>query len=203
MASAAGLRDHFRCTDRRGARRRGEWRGFGTEAARRDNCRDPAGAAHPPRDFLWGNPAVRFPFAPGEGRAHFQLGRPDPPRWHATPPQGAMVDLGANGRQSGRQRPIGEVDRANQNPFAPSRQMPLVYPWRWLCVRSVLPGQVFLAALVATDIRERLRGVCPRLLCKDRRRLAQCSPPVRPYFPICTMPNIILTQAHQAGSAPP
>src|ERR1700730_11443274 len=55
MASAAGLRDHFRCTDRRGARRRGEWRGFGTEAARRDNCRDPAGAAHPPRDFLWGN----------------------------------------------------------------------------------------------------------------------------------------------------
>lgn len=147
---------------------------------------------------------VRFPFAPGEGRAHFQLCRPDSPRWHATPPpQGAMVDLGANGRQSDRQRPIGEVDRANQNRFAPSRQMPLVYPWQWLCVRSVLPGQVFLAALVATDIRERLRGVCPRLLCKDRRRLAQCSAPVRPYFPICTVPDIIPTQAHQAGSAPP
>jgi hypothetical protein len=81
--------------------------------------------------------------------------------------------------------------------------MPLVYPWWWLCVRSVLPGQVFLAALVATDIRERLRGVCPRLLCKDRRRLAQCSAPVRPYFPICTVPDIIPTQAHQAGSAPP
>ena len=137
-------------------------------------------------------------------RAHFQLCRPDPPRWHAAPPpQGAMVDLGANGRQSDRQRPIGEVDRANQNRFAPSRQMPLVYPWRWLCVRSVLPGQVFLAALVATDIRERLRGVCPRLLCKDHRRLAQCSAPVRPYFPICTVPDILPTQVHQAGSAPP
>jgi hypothetical protein len=88
----------------------------------------------------------------------------------------------------------GEVDRANQNRFAPSRPMPLVYPWRWLCVRSVLPGQVFLAALVATDIRERLRGVCPRLLCKDRRRLAQCSAPVRPYFPICTVPDAIVAR---------
>jgi hypothetical protein len=35
---------------------------------------------------------------------------------------------GAKGRQSGRQRPIGEVDRANQNRLAPSRQMRLVYP---------------------------------------------------------------------------
>jgi hypothetical protein len=89
---------------------------------------------------------------------------------------------GANGRQSGRQRPIGEVDRANQNRFASSRQMRLVFPWRRLCVRRVLPSEVFLVALVATDIRERLRGVCPRLLYKDRRRLAQCSALVRPYL---------------------
>jgi class 3 adenylate cyclase len=35
---------------------------------------------------------------------------------------------GGQGRQSGRQRPIGEVDRANQNRLAPSRQMRPVYP---------------------------------------------------------------------------
>jgi glc operon protein GlcG len=38
------------------------------------------------------------------------------------------VDPGAKGRQSGRPRPIGEVDRANQNRLAPNRQMRLVYP---------------------------------------------------------------------------
>jgi hypothetical protein len=76
-----------------------------------------------------GGPAVRFPFAPGgKGQAYFQLCRPDPPRWHAIPPPGATVDLGAKGRPSGRQRPIGEVDRANQNRLAPNRQMRLVYP---------------------------------------------------------------------------
>ena len=35
---------------------------------------------------------------------------------------------GQTGDKAVRQRPIGEVDRANQNRFAPSRQMPLVYP---------------------------------------------------------------------------
>ena len=64
----------------------------------------------------------------------------------------------------------------------PSRQMRLGDPWPRLCVRSVLPGQVFLAALVATDIRERFRGVCLQLLYKDPRRLAHCSVPVPPYF---------------------
>jgi hypothetical protein len=116
----------------------------------------------------------------------------------------ARVTTWANGRQSGRQRPIGEVDRTNQNRFASTRQMRLVFPLRRLCVRSVLPSEVFLVALVATDIRERLRGVCPRLLCKDRRRLAQCSAPVRPNFPnLYSVRNIIPNTGPSSRSRTP
>ena len=72
--------------------------------------------------------------------------------------------------------------------------MRFVDPGRRLCVQSVLQDRVFLVALVATDIRELFRGVCPRFLCKDRRSLSQYSAPVPPcFFPILQPPNRTLT----------
>jgi hypothetical protein len=72
--------------------------------------------------------------------------------------------------------------------------MRFVDPGRRLCVQSVLQDRVFLAALAATDIRERFRGVWSRFLCKDRRSLSQYYAPVPPYFfPILQPPKSILT----------
>src|SRR5580704_1089555 len=75
--------------------------------------------------------------------------------------------------------------------------MRFVDPGRRLCVQSVLQDRVFLAALAATDIRERFRGVWSRFLCNDRRSLAQCSAPVPPYFfSILQPPNRTANASH-------
>jgi hypothetical protein len=74
--------------------------------------------------------------------------------------------------------------------------MRFVDPGRRLCVQTVLQDRVFLAALGATDIRERFRGVWSRFLCNDRRSLAQCSAPVPPYFFLILQPQSQANAGH-------